>query len=128
MDPFEQALAALPASAFSPYALEAVDALLAGEDHPLLDSLRMDIDMTWTGSVKINANEAFDANAADAQIQREEKYNNDVLAALEVVDTLDTFDPSKERTVNLSGYRSATTNQVMVSVTGKETPPAGTGG
>lgn len=84
--------------------------------------------MTWTASVKINANETFDANAANSQIQRESKYDADVVAALEVVDTLDTFDPSKERTVNLSGYRSATTNQVMVAVTGKETPAAGVGG
>ena len=84
--------------------------------------------MTWTGRVVIPANTEFDENAAAEQIQNDPKYNDDVLAAFEVVAALDTFDPSKERTVTFSGYRSGTTNQIMVGVSGTETPPAGTGG
>lgn len=81
--------------------------------------------MTWSTSVKIEPNETF--NGIDIE-KVEEKYRADALLTLDAVEGLDTFDPTKERTVHLSGYRSATTNQVQVAVTGTATPPAGTGG
>lgn len=82
--------------------------------------------MTWSTGFKIPANQQMSDDLVTATI--DEKYEKDVAAACDAVEVLDTFDPSQERSVTMSGYRSGTTNSFTVGVTGKETPPAGTGG